>query len=267
MNKKWIGLRFMVGIAVLLGIYLLVATQSAAAVGQTWAKWKIQVNFQNNVINPRLVVQIGHTTVSGVKVIDQEGNFWIPCSVVGNPIVQNNKAIFNGSSYYQCVVPSIQLKVSEMTGGAMIIPDSCDAKRPYLTGILSLEDNPIQPAANNPLFYREDISFNLPLDTATGQAQLVTSFDQATAESNSFVVGISNHTVTAVYNKTPGSPYTPAFTVDTVSYTSTPATISQPIFLSTLESTVYFGYSPATGEYFEGILNSLVVDPYCVGTG
>lgn len=267
MNKKWYGLRFIVGVLVLLGIYFLVATQPAKAVGQTWAKWKIQVNFQNNVINPKLVVQIGYTTASGKKVIDQEEDFAISCTAVGNPIVQNNKATFDGSSYYECDVPSIQQKVSEMTSGALVIPDSCDAKRPYLTGVITLEDNPIQPAATNPLFYRDDITFDIPLDITTGQARLSTSFGGAAAISDNFVAGSTSHTVTAIYNKSGGSPYTPVFTVDTNSYGSSPATISQPIYLSMLESTVYFGYSPATGEYFEGVLNSLIADPYCVGTG
>lgn len=267
MNKKWYGLRFIVGVLVLLGIYFLVATQPAKAAGQTWAKWKIQVNFQNNAINPKLVVQIGHTTASGKKVIDQEEDFAISCATVGNPVVQNNKATFDGSSYYECDVPSIQQKVSEMSSGALVIPDSCDAKRPYLTGVVTLEDHPIQPTNSNPLFYRDDITFELPLDVTTGQAQLSTSFDGAAAISDNFVAGGISHTVTAIYNKSGGAPYTPVFTVDTNSYGSSPATLSQPIYLSTLESTIYFGYSPATGEYFEGILDFLIVDPYCVGTG
>ncbi len=267
MNRKFNNLQVVIGILVLTAVFLLVAAQPAAATGQQWAKWKIQVNFQGNVINPKLVVEIGHTTLSGNRVTDEVEAFGITCSVVGNPTVQNNRATFNGSSYYQCDVPSIQQKVLDMTSGAFVISDQCEAKRPYLTGVLSLDNTPVQLAADNPLFYRDDITFSLPLDITTGQAQLATLFDDAAAESSSFFPGSSNHTVTAVYNKGGGFQYTPVFVVDTFTYSSTPVTINQMIGLSTLESTVYFGYSPATGTYFEGTLTSLVVDPYCVGTG
>lgn len=267
MNKRFNNLRVVVGILVLTAVFLLLAAQPAAATGQQWAKWKIQVNFQGNVINPKLVVEIGHTTPSGNRVIDDVEHFTITCTVVGNPTVQNNQATFNGNSYYQCEVPSIQQKVSEMTSGMFIIASECEAKRPYITSIVSLDDTPVQLAANNPLFYRDDITFSLPLDITTGQAQISTVFDNATAESSNFFPGITNHTIMAIYNKGSGMQYTPAFTVDTFSYSSTPATINQMIGLSTLESTIYFGYSPTTNEYFEGVLTSLIVDPYCIGTG
>lgn len=267
MNRKFLGLRLLGLMVVLVSFVLLWTAQPASAAVTHWAKWKVNFAFPSNQMDGVLTVQVGHTTSSGTKVIDQEKQYTATCGTVGNVVVQNEKATFDGSSYYACSMPSIRAKAAEMTNGALIISTSCDSKRPYIISDLTLEGSPINAGSDNPLFYRDDISFNLPLDIVAQEAQLASGFAQADAESSSFAISSSLQTVTVLYNKTGANQYAPAFTADAAALTSTPAIINGVIPLSTQASTVYIGYSPESGKFFEGSLATLEVDPYCVGSG
>lgn len=267
MNGKQYRTRFIMLAGLFIGLFLLVVVQTTAAASGRWARWKIDTTFPTNTINTQLVIQVGHTNQAGQPIVDQQQSFAVTCTPVGNPIVQNGKATFNGSSYYSCAVPSIKEKVAVMTNGTMILPDSCQAKRPLLTGNLSVDGSPIDPTSKNSLFFRDDIQINIPLDVGLQQAQLQTAFAQGEALSASFPITAAGHVVTAVYDKTGPNSYAPLFTVDSLSLASTPLLLSGPFMLSNLASTVTIGYSPDTGDYFEGTLTSLMVDPVCVGQG
>ena len=94
-----------------------------------------------------------------------------------------------------------------------------------------------------------------------------TAFAQGVAASDSFAISAAGQVATAVYVKATPNTYAPTFTVDTLSLPSTPPTVTGPFMLSNLDSTIYFGYSPASGKYFEGTLTDLLVDPVCLGGG
>jgi hypothetical protein len=267
MSRKQVRWQFAVLFAVLMGVFLFVVAQPAAAVPQRWARWKIETAFPNNQMETVLGIQVGHTTQSGQQIVDQQQSFAVPCTAVGNPVIQNNKVTLDGNDYFSCAVPSIKDNVALMTNGTLIIPDTCPAKRPYLTGTLSLDNTPINPNTDNPLFYRSDIQLNIPLNEATQQAKLVTTFAQAAATSGNFTSLPAGHSIMAVYNRTQSNIFAPAFTVNTLSLTSTPATVTGPFILSNLASTVYIGYSPTLGEFYEGTLTTLLVDPVCTGSG
>lgn len=267
MNRKTLGLRLLGLMVLIAGSCFLWTAQPASAAITRWAKWKVDFAFPNNQMDAVLTVQVGHTTSSGTKVVDQEKTFTVSCQTVGNVVVQNNVATFGGSGYFQCDLPSIKQKVSLMTNGTLLIANSCDAKRPYITSNLTIEGNPVNSGGDNPLFYRDDINFNLPLNIGTQEAQLLSEFALAEAESSSFPISSAGNNVTVLYDKTGAIQYTPNFLADSLILSSTPPTLNGPIPLSTLASTVYVGYSPDSGKYFEGKLETLLVDPYCVGTG
>jgi hypothetical protein len=267
MSKKRFEWHWAVLFAVFMTVFLFVVAQSAAAAPGRWARWEIVTAFPNNQMDTDLVIQVGHTTQAGKQVVEQEQTFAVTCQTVGNPVIQNDKATFDGNDYFSCAVPSIKDNVATMTGGTLIISDLCPAKRPYLTGSLSLDNTPFNPNSDNPLFYRSDIQLNIPLNEATLQANLFTNFDQADVSSSSFASLAGGHSITAVYNRTYGNTYAPAFTVDNLSLSAAPATVTGPFYLSNLASTVYIGYSPTLGEFYEGSLTTLLVDPVCIGQG
>ncbi len=267
MNSKWFGTRLVVLMAILCGLTLFLGVQAAGAAPIHWARWWTDTSFPGNVMDTDLVIQIGYTTQNGQNVITQQQSFNVTCTAVGSPVIQAGKATFNGSSYFSCALPNIKDLVLSMTNGGLQIGNTCPAKRPALTGVLSIDGTPIDPTSDNPLFYRSDIQFSLPLNVATQRARLSTAFGGIGAISNGFVITGGDQSVTAAYVKTVANTYAPTFTVDSLTLTSTPATVNGPFTLSNLESTIYFGYSPVTGDYFEGTLTSLLVDPVCVGTG
>jgi hypothetical protein len=267
MNRKILELRLLGLMVLIVGGCFLWSAQPASAAITRWAKWKVDFAFPNNQMDAVLTVQVGHTTSSGTKVIDQEKTYTVTCQTVGNVVVQNEIATFGGSGYYQCNLPSIKQKVAQMTNGTLLIADSCDSKRPYITSNLTLEGNPINSNGDNPLFHRDDLNFSLPLNVVTQEAQLLSEFAQAEAESSSFPINSAGNNVMVLYDKTGANQYTPNFLADALTLSSTPPTLNGPIPLSTLASTVYVGYSPDSGKYFEGKLETILVDPYCVGTG
>lgn len=273
MVNKQVKLRLLI---ILLPIVsLILAIQPAEAAASRWALWKLTASFPNNSLTTTLIVQVGHTTTSGKNVIDLESDFPVPCLAVGKPVIQNNQATFDGSSYFSCTIPSIQDKVSLMTSGYFTIPATCSSKRPYINAVATINSTPIQASSDNPLFYRKDnnqnvdFSLDVPLDTTTQQATMRTQFGvgQLAILSDDFNIS-TDQLLSAEYQRI-GNTYrfAPKFTVDAISLTAIPDIINGPFVLSNLESIAYIGYSPTQGTYFEGSLTSILVDPYCTGTG
>ena len=250
--------------AFFVGVYLFLPVHPAAAVSSSWVRWKIDLTYPNAKPDAQLIVQKWHTTTSGQLVLDDEKFFTISCHSVGSPTVQNGELSLDGSSYVACNVPSIQGKAWQ--SWHMSIPDSCSSKRPYITGQVTIEGSPVDPNPNNPIFFREDIQLNAPLNVAAQQAALDMAFGQAAADSGTFAIDPAGHTFTAQFVRS-GASFSPSFVVDGNTLSAAPATITQPAILSTLESTIYLGYSPVSGEYFEGTIGPLVIDPVCIGTG
>jgi hypothetical protein len=91
--------------------------------------------------------------------------------------------------------------------------------------------------------------------------------DQASAESDLFSIAPAGHQFAAYFIRSSATQFTPHFAVDNNSLASTPATVNQRMFLSTLESTIYLGHSPLSGDSFAGTMGPIRVDPVCTGTG
>jgi hypothetical protein len=245
---------------------LLSATQPAEASVSRWAVWQIEVAFPSTAIETDLVIKLGHTSQSGQKVIDLVDTFPVSCQAAGNPLIGGGQVTFDGNSYYECSVPNIRDLVYQMSNGTFLIPATCAAKRPYINVTATIDTTPDQINPTNPLFYRDDIQFGLPLDTSTKLARIEVNFDQASAESGAFTPSANGNTLTTIYRKTSNNTYTPTFVVDgTIVMTAPP--VNGPFILSTLDSTIYLGYSPSTGKYFEGSMSEGVFDPGCVGQG
>ena len=265
MNRKVSHLRLVILTAIFGAIYLFTATQPVSAVPSAWVRWKINLSFPKDTLDSQLTIQRGHTTQSGEHIVDEEKTFALPCQAVGTPTISGGAVTFDGTSYVTCAVPSIQEQAWQLW--QMSIADRCSSKRPYVRGEVTIESNPIDTSPENPLFYRHDIQFEAPLTTSTQAATLKMAFGQEAASSGAFAVQSSEHTVAGHFSRSGPSSFSPSFVVDGNSLSATPATISQAPVLSNLQSRVYFGYSPLSGEFFEGVVGPLEVDPVCPTTG
>lgn len=240
------------------------SVQPAGAVGVPFVKWKINLILTNNKPTTELTVQKWINQGGGQLDLADEKIITLFCQKVGNPTISNGKVTLDGSSYVTCDVPSI--KAVALSEWGLLIADSCSAKRPYITGEVTLEGNPIDSNPGNPVFYRDDIQFNTPLNVSTQQATLDASFGNIEAESASFVISSSGHIYSANFVRS-GNAFSPSFFVDGSPISATPAIINQPAIISNLASTIYFGYSPISGEYFQGDIGETEVDPVCPTTG
>ncbi len=265
MKRNQYRLPVIVLAAFLIGIYFFLAARPAGAIGSPWVRWRINLDFPNDQLDAQLIIQRGHTTPAGNQIIDAEESFPISCQPKGNPTIKNGEAYFDGGSYYECDVPSIKEKA--MLLWQINIPDTAPSRRPYIAGQITIEGNPINPNSNNPVFYREDIQFKTPIDVTTQKATMAMRFGQASAESGAFIINPAGHEFLAYLARSSPTAFSPFFAVDGNSLSATPSTITDSRIVSNLASTVYFGYSPVTGEYFEGSLGPLEVDPVCPTTG
>lgn len=251
-------------VVMFVGIFLFLTARPAAAVGSPWVKWRIDFTYPGK-LDALLVVERGYTNQSGDHIVVDVVQELLTCQSVGNPVFQNGKAVLDGSSYFQCAMPSIKgIAAQEWQ---MTIADSCPSKRPYIIGRLAIEGNPTDSTPQNPVFYRDDIQFDAPLDVSMQEAKLNMTFGQASAESDDFAIAPAGHQFAAYFTRSSATAFTPHFVVDGNSLAPTPASVSQLMFLTTLESTIYLGHSPLSGDSFEGTMGPIRVDPVCTGTG
>ncbi len=260
MIREIISLRLLTLMLILVGIALL-APKPATATEGPWARWKMDFTFPDDQLEAVLTIKVGYTTSSGIDIYQQVEDYEITCVMIGNVVVQNEEATFDGNSYYRCTVPSIRSKVALMTNGGLLLPPSSAYTEQYLVGDLILD--PILGGGDNPVFYRDDIKFDLPMDFSTQEAWLDVAFDHAEAESSKFAISSSLQRVAVRYDETGPTQFTPDIRVDSTMLSSTPGTINGEIFLSNEASQIYLGYSPDTLEFFEGVMSWVQVDPYC----
>lgn len=270
MTGKRIGLPLLLLLVLFFSISMITAVQPAKAQGNTWVRWLIDVDFVTSAASPGnidmdLIVQLGHTTQSGNKVIDDEHIEPVSCLVVGTPTFKNGRVFLDGNSYFQCNLPAP--KEIALAKWGIFIPDSAQVRlAPFVSGRARLDSN---SGAENPIFHRDDIQFGLSYDDATVQSNINLIFDQEEATSSSFPAPLNNtgRIVNGRFEIIGLNLFAPRFAAGGATLASTPATISNPIIISNLGSTVYVGYSPVTGEYFEGALGSLTIDPGCETSG
>lgn len=264
MNRKMYRWPILLVAIMLVGISLFLTARPAAAISPPWVKWRIDFTYPGK-LDALLVVERGYTNQSGDHIVVDVVQELLTCQSVGNPVFQNGKAVLDGSSYFHCSMPSI--KGIAMQEWQMSIADSCSSKRPYVMGRVAIEGSPTDSTPSNPIFYREDIQFNIPLDVSAQEAKLDMTFDQASAQSDLFAITPAAQQFVGYFARSGPGTYAPHFFVDGTSLAPTPAAVTQWMFLTNLETTIYLGYSPASGDSFEGILGPLRVDPVCTGTG
>lgn len=127
-----------------------------------WARWTVEMDFPNDTINARWTVFLGKMDGTGQMYIENQMTEGINCTPVGNVQIKNGEAILDGTSHFECVIPSFYEAVEKLLDGApMPFPPerftnqscSCKNPRPWVAADVTLSPTNTKP---NPLVYQED---------------------------------------------------------------------------------------------------------------
>lgn len=150
------------------GPMTLPATSVAHAKGvEYWARWKVELDFANDQINANWIVMIGNFDADGTMQITAKHAEWITCTPYGNFTIKNGEAIFDGTSYLECAIPSYYATVAKLFGGQPLpfSPEfssycSCVNPVPWVAADLTLTS----PVGMNPLVYQVDRAMAFKLE-------------------------------------------------------------------------------------------------------
>lgn len=236
-----------------------------AANSNGWASWVLDVNFAHDQTNATMTITVEFADPN-IPTITQI----VPlnCTNWGNLKIKNERAEFSGNEYITCDMPDLVAKVHEITKGRLAISPHCDCEDdPWAQALLTIDPNTQQTEPINPIFYHPDLQFSAPF-SSKGGASLSLAVNTQSAHSELFPIRAGvDIPVWAQFTETlPGS-YKPNFTADGIPSPATPSMVYGPFSFSNQATTIYIGYLPRAGIYFEGTLNSLQVDPACRGYG
>lgn len=232
-----------------------------AAPGDLWARWFVEVAFENNKPNAKMTVEIGHETRSGQPVIDISKTYPLNCQEHGSLHIVDNVAEFDGNSFLSCEMPNFQELVYKLTEGKLVIDESCTCK--LADGLANVDfDSPSQ----NPLFYTPSLQFSAPTNSFGNAVQYELNVGGAVAISEEFSNTGKMQFGGGAFIKN-GNGYAPEFQVDGLSLASSPPYIAGLVKVPTNEKEFIVGHNPDTGEFLYGKLDYLYLDPGCVGHG
>lgn len=232
-----------------------------AAAGDQWARWFIEVAFDNNEPVAKMTVEIGHETRTGTLVVDISETYALECQENGSLNISGKVAEFDGSTYLECEMPDFQEIVLKQTGGRMKLPDACTCKQ--ADGVADFDfDGPSQ----NPLFYTPNLQFSAPTNATGSAVQYELNISGAVAVSEQFMNTGQMQFGGGAFVKS-GNGYAPEFHVDALQLASTPPYLAGLLELPTNETKFFVGFNPDTGEFLQGKLGYLYMDPGCVGHG
>ena len=245
-------------------VTLFVFPQSTAAQTEPiWARWFIEVEFEDSKMLAQMTVEIGHEDRSGNPVIDESIVNNIHCQEYGSVPIFGDVAEFDGSSYFHCTIPSFQDQVYELTGGKITLEDSCTCKVAD-----TLVDFSFSSTSDNALFYMPELQFSAPYQAGPyfdkANYQLYVNGELAVSEEFTPSKYVSQGS--GAFIETAGV-YTPKFLYGTLNLGSTPETITTQLEIPTNETEFLIGLNPKTGAGLAGNLRYLYVDPGCIGHG
>ena len=261
-------------ILIFMGLMSSVGQANAAIViVNDWrSTWAVQADFVGNTPNVVLTVTVERDTGSGWFLYGEEMQR-LECGVDGGVVLVDDTAVFDGTGHIRCAMPSIQRMVYKMTGGQYTPEASCQCKgNPMIGAKVQLDPNTTGSDWQNPLVAREAVagtdmalSAVVPAFSTLPQAALNFVVAAEIAQSNAFIANGVPNTFLATYIDV-GGLHQAEFVANAVN----PGTGAPPVgnlSVSNRATTLYIGYSPATGETLHGTLSSLDLDPGCYGTG
>jgi hypothetical protein len=260
MNK----MKYLIPLLVFLMILIIaVPATSASSNSAAEARWLFEMDFVDNQIHGDLTITVEFEDPKQQPIVE---TIELECTPVGTLQIADEQATFSGDDYIRCAMPDLVQTVAQLTDNEVILAPYCFCKEnPWVAANLTLDTTPHQPEPTNPIFYRPDLQFDTPL-LDTDKAAMRFHVGNQVAYSTRFPLsGIK--ALWAEYVQTAPDIFEPAFIANGQSLSSTPAVIQSSLALSSSSTLLYIGYSPASGNYLEGILIDLVVDPACRGYG
>jgi hypothetical protein len=82
-----------------------------------WAKWTAQIDFRNNLVNARWTIFLGRYADNGEPVIEKQKTQPLECIPVGNLIIKDEEAIFDGTSHLECAIPNFYNALTQLLDG------------------------------------------------------------------------------------------------------------------------------------------------------
>jgi hypothetical protein len=257
----------------LMVLFSLAVTVSAQAASNWRSSWQVSADFIGNQANVTLLVTVERQNSLGLWTLHGVNSIPLSCETAPGVLFVNDTAVFDGTGAMKCDMPSVQEIVRQMTNGRYTPDESCDCKGdPVILADVQLDPNMTGSVWQNPLVHRAagtDIDMALaaavPAFSTTPLASMQFTVDNILAQSNPFVANGAPNKLSARYANL-GAFLHPVFEANGAD----PGTAAPPVpalSVSYEATTLYIGYSPATGESLHGTLHSLDVDPGCYGSG
>lgn len=262
-------MKAIIRLGILAGIILgglMVLVQPSLAAGdepELLAKWRIEADMTVGEPFVELIVEVGFYDEQGKWRLSQKPEVRrLSCDVnnvgweeAGGP------AIFNGDGYIACEMQNVLDIAIDMTGGEFDFTEESGGGGTIVDAdaVLAGYNN------DNSIFYHPDIQFSA---LNQGEASLRLEVGGLAAKSEIFMPDSRQHFHGELAATNDTNVYAPAFAVDGIELEATPQELTGHSRVShTYEGLIYFGYSPATGSYFEGEVYRIDVDPGCAGMG
>ncbi len=273
--------------------------QQPAPSSAVWASYYLHADFSSRDIRVTWTPYIGQqaTSNSAEHLVLHHGRPQeLLCQTRGNLFFKGDATVFDGKSYVECEMPSLQSYVAQHAP-KLAIESYCECQlgnSPFWTAAELRLDGPLK---QHPIFAKEDLG--LSIDTTDGQAftklhfagHLIESTNFWTPSPNGNRLWIGNgggyfHKISAQMGWSDfikdfrNHPQARPFLEQLHSQFSLWEWVEDsygtpqlgPAFfyrdnyvLKTDEDTIYFGYEPSTSEYFTGGMRFVEVDPGCRG--
>lgn len=233
-----------------------------AAPGDQWARWFVEVVFDDTQPLARMTIEVGHETRFGNLQIDISETYPLECEENGSLHISGNVASFDGSGYLECEMPNFQEKVYSLSGGEVEIADSCICKR--ADGLVNFTFD--SAVSQNPFFYMPDLQFSAPTNAYGSMIQYQLLVSGEIAESEPFMNTGQMQFGGGAFVQS-GNGYAPEFEVGGLELGSNPEYIPVTLEVPTNQTKFFIGFNPDTGEFLQGKLGYLYMDPGCVGHG
>ena len=227
--------------------------------GHGFARWAVEVVFVNKAPVGQMNIEIIYLDNSGAQAAYYGESYDITCIEQGNlTYSMPNTAYFDGNgSYILCDLYDMEATVAAITGGALqMAPSSQQAEI-----ITKVDASPVYNAkTDNPIFYTDaGFSYSLPNTSVKNQAQMRLDFDltgQHVVSEEFPLSGMDTHAA-EVFDAKLSSELTRFENSSLFQKTATPVDMQ----LLSNTSNLTIGANLQTGEYFEGEMRALFIDP------
>lgn len=255
-----------------LAVFSLALARPVMASGSSYpfAKWLVTLSFPNDQPLVELTTEIwSYNPETGSLSLVTSQTEPLNCTVSGNLQISSGVASFSGQEHIACEQPDMVDKIYQVSQGNLLVPPVAEVRDAWVRGDAAVAG---QAPLNSPLptYYHPDLQHAIAR-TGGGQAAHYLRVDGVQSASPAYMqtapYGIGARFKSRAAACEPWKPYDTRFRANGAGASGTPAVINQMLEIGLQETTIYFGYSPAHGSYFQGSIKTLTIDPGACGIG